>query len=164
MLFKKKFPDSGIAERFTLSRQKAAYVICDGLSPWLGKEICSDVQNSTTTFALMFDETKTIQNWKQMDVLLKYFFETTNLVETRYLLSFFLERTPADFVVEKFQDLQNDEEYNIPWDRLFSISSDGDPNINKSIWQLLNELCSELCTLHKIHNAFHKGLLFWNKM
>ena len=32
LLFKKMFPHSGIAERFTLSRQKASYVNCDGLS------------------------------------------------------------------------------------------------------------------------------------
>ena len=43
LLFKKMFPDSGIAEQFTLSRQKASYVICDGLSPLLAKEIWNDV-------------------------------------------------------------------------------------------------------------------------
>ena len=48
---------------------------------------------------------------------------------------FFFASAPADFVVEKFQDLQNDKEYNIPSDRLL----DG-PNINKSIWKLLNDI------------------------
>ena len=85
----------------------------------------------------MFDET-TIKQKKQMDVLLRYFSETTNLVETRSLLPFFFARAPADFVVGKFQDLQNGKEYIIPWERLFNISSDG-PNINKSIWQLLSD-------------------------
>ena len=105
----------------------------------LVKEICNGVRNSTSTFTLMFDET-TIKQKKQMDVLLRYFSETTNLVETRYLylLSYFFARAPADFVVGKFQDLQNDKEYNTPWERLFNISSDG-PNINKSIWQLLSD-------------------------
>ena len=123
LLFKNMLHDSGIVERFTLFRQKASYVIRDGLSPLLVREIC---------YTLMFDEITTKQNKKQMDVLLRYFSKTPNLVETRYLLSFFFTRAPADFVVEKFQDLQNDKEYNIRWDRLFNISSDG-PNINKSI-------------------------------
>ena len=52
---------------------------------------------------------------------------------------FFFASAPADFVVEKFQDLQNDKEYSIPSDRLFNISLDG-PNINKSIWKLLNDI------------------------
>ena len=165
------FLDSGIAERFTLSRQKAFYVIRDGLSPLLVKEICNGVRNSTSTFTLMFDET-TIKQKKQMDVLLRYFSETTNLVETRSLLPFFFARAPADFVVGKFQDLQNDKEYIIPWDKLFNISSDG-PNINKSIWQLLNDSLTSRnfhgllefspCTLYKIHNAFPKGIVILEK-
>ena len=68
----------------------------------------------------MFDETTTKQK-VQMHILLRYFSKTTNLVETRYLLSFVFTRAPADFVVKKFQDLQND-----------ILSSDG-PNIKKSI-------------------------------
>ena len=83
------FLDSGIAERFTLSRQKTSYVICDGLSPLLSNEICNDVGNSMSTFILMFDETTTKQNKKQKDILLRYFSETTNLVGSRCLLSFF---------------------------------------------------------------------------
>ena len=168
LLFKKMFHDSRIVERFTLSRQKASYVIRDGLSPLLVREIYNYVRNSTSTFTLMFDETTTKQNKKQMDVLLRYFSKTPNLVETRYLLPFFFTRAPADFVVETFQDLQNDKEYNLRWDRLFNISSDG-PNINKSIWQLLNDSLTSRnfhgllefnpCTLRKIHNAFHKGIV-----
>ena len=118
------FHDNGITERFTVFRQKASYVICDWLNPLLAKEICNDVRNSTSTFTLMFDETSTKQKI-QMVILLRCF---SNLVETRYLLSFFFTRAHADFVVKKFQDLQNEKEYNMPWDRLFNISSDG-PNI-----------------------------------
>ena len=64
--------------------------------------------------------------------------------------------------------MQNDKEYNIPSERLFILSLDG-PNINKSIWQHLNDsLISRIvhalfefnpCTLHKIQNAFHKGII-----
>ena len=96
------FKDSGIAEWFTLSRQKNSYVIHDGLNPLLVKEICNDVRNSMSTF--MFDEITTKQNKKQMDVLLRYFSKTTNLVDRRYLLSSFFARTPVDFAVEKSQD------------------------------------------------------------
>lgn len=45
---------------------------------------------------------------------------------------FSFPKASADFVVEKFQDLQNGKDYNIPWDRIFNISSDG-PNNNTSI-------------------------------
>ena len=60
-----------IAELFTLSRETAFYVICDGWSSWLVKQICSDVRNSTSTFTFMFDETTTKQNNKQMNMLLR---------------------------------------------------------------------------------------------
>ena len=43
LLLKKIFPDSGITERLILSKKKASYVIRDGLSPLLAKEICNDV-------------------------------------------------------------------------------------------------------------------------
>ena len=64
--------------------------------------------------------------------------------------------------------LRHNEKYNLPWGRLFNISTDG-PNINKSIWKLLNEeLCSNYfngllpfisCTLHTVNNAFRKAIM-----
>ena len=67
------------------------YVIRDGLSLLLAKETCNDVQNSTSTFLLMFDESMTKQKRKQLDML-RHFSKTTNLVETRYLLPFLWKR------------------------------------------------------------------------
>ena len=64
--------------------------------------------------------------------------------------------------------LQHNEKNNLPWGCLFNISTDG-PNINKSIWKLLNEeFCSNgfngllpfiSCTLHTVHNAFRKAIM-----
>ena len=67
--------------------------------------------------------------------------------------------------------LRHNEKYNLPWGRLFNISTDG-PNINKSIWKLLNEelrsndsndfnglLPFISCTLHTVNNAFRKAIM-----
>ena len=88
------FPNSGIAERFAPSRQKPFDVIRDGLSPLLAKE--KQYLNIYVDLWWNHNQKKTK---KQMDVLLRYCFKTTDFVETRYLLSFFAARAPADFVV-----------------------------------------------------------------
>ena len=68
-LFQKMFPDSNVAKSLTMSRQKASYLFQDELGPlpsqWLGAKL----KNLKETFTIMFDETTTHQNGKQMDIL-----------------------------------------------------------------------------------------------
>ena len=63
------FPDSNVAKSLTMSRQKASYLFQDELGPlpsqWLGAKL----KNLKETFTIMFDETTTHQNGKQMDIL-----------------------------------------------------------------------------------------------
>ena len=71
-LFKNVFGDSAVAKKFTLCRRKAPYVASAGLALLLAKKICSEVAESSVF--TMFDEatTTTVQNNKQMDILLRY--------------------------------------------------------------------------------------------
>ena len=81
---------------------------------------------------------------------------------------FFFGRATAEDVKKMLASLRYNEKYNLPWGCLFNISTDG-PNINKSIWKLLNEeLCCNhfngllpfiSCTLHTVHNAFRKAIM-----
>ena len=60
-----------------------------------------------------------------------------------------------------------DEFHDLPWEKLFNISSDG-PNINKAIWQEFNAKLKALgykglinlitCIIHVVHNAFRAGM------
>ena len=91
-LFQTTFSDSNIAKGFTMSRQKASYIVSDGRAPLLGKRLCNDIASSDGTFTVMFDETTTVQNKKQMDVLIRYWSESEGLIVTQYLMFMFFGR------------------------------------------------------------------------
>ena len=65
-------------------------------------------------------------------------------------------------------ELIDDDSYGIPLHSFFNTSSDG-PHINKAVWRELNEEMKKrgykgllpfiACTLHIVHNAFHKGIV-----
>ena len=140
-LFGNMFTDSPTAANFTMCRTKASYLISDGIGPLLATEICESI--SEGAFTLLFDETTTLQTRKQMDILIRYWSEKDNLVVTKYVTSFFFKRAPADTVVDLFvEELMDNENFKIPWDRFCSVSSDG-PNINKSIYAQLNAKLKE---------------------
>ena len=102
---------------------------------------------------------------KQMDLLLRYWSDTESKVVTKYFSSFFFGRAKANDIVDMLKTLQESEQ--LPWRKLFNISTDGS-NINKAIWRLLNDDLREQgynglvpflpCTLHIIHNGFKKIL------
>ena len=95
LLFKRMFPDSEVAKKFTMGRAKASYVVSDGLGPLIGKLVC--LSTSKGAFTLLFDETTTTQNRKQMDVLIRYCCEDQKLVVTRYVMLFFCESSSCRY-------------------------------------------------------------------
>ena len=143
VLFQRMFPDSSICEKFTMSKQKASYIASSGLGPLMAKQLCKSVSESGGAFTMMFDETTTLQNRKQMDLILRFWSESEKQVVTKYLMSLFFARAPAEKIVTMLTELlQENRAYQLPWDRLFNISSDG-PNINRSIWKLLHSALQE---------------------
>ena len=163
-LFQNMFPDSEISQNFSMSKDKASYVFQDGLRPLLGEKICQAVKKSEGAFTLMFDETTTAQVKKEMDLLLTYWDQDAEDVVTKYLDSLFFGRATAVDIVNMFCKIHDgDEFHDLPWKKLFNISSDG-PNINKAIWREFNAKLKALgykglinlitCTLHVVHNAF----------
>ena len=105
----------------------------------------------------MFDKTSTKQNNRQMDIVICAWCEINNRAVKRYLTWFFIaEQLPQiSFKNDRLQQKK------IP----FNISCD-DPNINKAIWKILNNLLKEIVheglipfssySLHTVHNAFQK--------
>ena len=83
-LFKWMFPDSNIANLLTMSRSKISYVVQDRLGPLLLSWLRDNISKSTGCYTLMFDETITEQNKKQVDLLIRYFDETEEVV-TKFL-------------------------------------------------------------------------------
>ena len=168
-LFETMFSDSNIGKGFTMSTQKTLHIVFDGVGPLNGKRLCNDIASSEGIFTVLFDETMTVQNKKQTDVLIPYWNKSEGLIVTQYLISFFFGRATGDYIVDLFLQLQEDEnkqKYPLPWDALADLSSDG-PNINHKQWRLLDTKLKEMghngllpfisCTIHVVHNAFHKG-------
>jgi hypothetical protein len=162
-LFRAMFPDSEIAAKFTLKKDKTSYLIAFGLAPFFHGELVSGL-SSSETFVVCFDESlnKVIQKG-QMDVHIKFWDKNKNTVSTRYLTSVFLGHANADALLNAFKGA-------IPPSRLrdvLQVSMDG-PNVNHKLHSLLqNEIKSDAgsrqlldigsCGLHVVHGAFKTG-------
>lgn len=157
-------PDSQIAHTFSICRTKSAYSVSDGISPLLLKELIIELKESDAYMTLLYDETTTKQNIKQMDVLVRYWDSAVGGTTTRYLTSFFFARAKSEdlekLITERVVGIED-----LPWEKIFNTSSDG-PNVNKKLHQLLDNSLKEKghpgllpffpCTLHTVHNAFQK--------
>ena len=114
---------------------------------------------------MLFDETTTLQNRKQMDCLIRFWSKPNGQVLTKYLTSFFFAHAPGEKLVDFFCELVRN--IDLPCEKMFNTSSDG-PSINKKVHRLLNDELKKLgykgvlpfipCCLHVVHNAFHKGI------
>ena len=61
-IFSRMFSDSVISKKITMSRQKASYVIIDGLEPLIAEKICQSIHKSPYT--LLFDKITALRNRK----------------------------------------------------------------------------------------------------
>ena len=79
-------------------------------------------------------------------------------------------RTSAQHITELLMSINDD--FDLPWERFFNLSSDG-PNINLATWRILNEELKKsshagllpliVCTLHTMHTAFQKGISIYGE-
>ena len=125
------------------------------------KDICKEIQATGGGFTWMFDETTTNQGKKQMDLLLHFFSESQTVVVTKYIASFLFGHATGEDLCKHFKNFISNKKFNIPWNRLVSLSSDGPAinAINKNLYKLLSPLLPFVpCTLHIAHKAFFKGI------
>ena len=161
-IFKKLFPDSGIASQFTCSETKSMYLSCFGIAPYIVKTLEANLKDQP--FVIMFDESlnQDMQK-KQLGLILRFW--DTNTVNSRYYTSDFLGRACATDPLESFE---KNIECKISLQNLVQLSMDG-PNVN---WSTYNKLQHKLetqhhfqlinigsCGLHTLHNAFRAGLV-----
>ena len=160
-LFMWMFPGI-IFSHLQLGRSKVSYVVSDGHSPCILK---MDIKNCGMGYTVMFDETTTNQNRKQLDMLIRYWSNYRKQIVSKYLTSVFFGR--ASGVDISLNILQAIKETDLPLGKLFNISSDG-PNINKTVWREISDALKKegfsgripqtTCCLHIVRSAFHKGL------
>ena len=66
------FPDSDVANTFSMGQTKASYIVGEALGPYFIKVVVDDLVKSGLPFSIHFDETTTSQVKKQMDLTLRY--------------------------------------------------------------------------------------------
>ena len=89
-LFKSMFPDSEIAQKVQLQRDKISYTTVYDLAPYFGKQLLN-VSKSCDFVSIGFDESyNKIDKKPQMDINVKFWNDSTREITTRYLTSTFL--------------------------------------------------------------------------
>lgn len=95
-LFSIMFPDNLIAKQFQMQKDKLLYVITFGLGPYFQKILINDIIEYEL-FAISFDESlNKVSQKAQMDLIVRYWNDDSNMVNTRYLTSSFLEWDTAN--------------------------------------------------------------------
>ena len=73
--FRAMFPDSDIAKSFGMGRTKISYLIRFGVGPYFSDDLGKDIGKSA--FSIIFDDSTNRQIPKQMDVIIRYYSEST---------------------------------------------------------------------------------------
>lgn len=161
-IFKQMFPDSVIANKFSLGRDKVRYTILYGLAPFFHQELLSVLTVNGTEFALSFDESlnKVLQEG-QMDLHIRFWDQAKEMAITRYWGSVCLGKASANDLLEAFHDGIEP----LSMESIFQVSMDG-PSVNWSFYaKLKSELSTDApsfldcgsCGLHIMHGAFQTG-------
>lgn len=156
--------DSSLLQEFSLSPTKIMYLITEALGPYFRNKTIKDAEN--TYYSICFDETTNESSQKELQIAIRYWSNSECQIVQRHLQTFFMGRATAEELQTKI--LLAIKEANLPFKKMLMLSCDG-PNVNKKLSRLINENILEIrnkglidigsCSLHKVHNAFLKGLL-----
>ena len=161
-LFKAMFPDSAIAEKFSLQKDKCAYYLNYRIASHFRSILVDEVQKSEY-YSASFDESQnSVIQMGQMDLVVNYWDDVQNRVCTWYLDSTFVGHSRSNDLLEHFLlGLQSLDKV-----KLIQVSMDG-PNVNWAFFEELRNFRDEndmnkllptgSCGLHSIHLAFKTG-------
>ena len=161
-LFRTMFPDSKIAQKFSIRHSKMSYVISHGLGPYFRDQLIKDIKNCQR-FALCFDEQTNNQNKKQLDLYFRYWSSQKGLVVTRYYRTILLGHAQATVIVHSILDSFRTDGIDIS--KILMLSRDN-PNVNKTVEKMINDAMKKVnaellnigtCNLDVVHNGFKAG-------
>lgn len=162
-LFRKMFPDSEIAKKFSVGETKCAYIACHGLRPYLLSCLQKEVRSSEK-YVVMFDESlNESAQQKQMDIHIRCW-NDSHQVCTRYFTSVFMGHSTADDMEEKIVESLSSC---LSLSKVIQVSMDG-PSVNWSFFRKFQKhlesrfqvKCLDIgsCGLHTVHNALKAGI------
>jgi hypothetical protein len=152
------------SKNFKLSRTKFRYILNEALGPHCHELLLKDMKNRL--FTLIFDETTNVSSKKQLSIMVRYFSESLGKIVIHHLQTYFMGSATGQLIFEKLCYAM--ESNGLSYKNLLMLSSDG-PNVNKTVYCLLNEKKKNMtdgrslvsfgtCNLHIAHNTFAKGL------
>ena len=101
-LFMAMFPDSDIAQKFTLGSTKLSFLICFGIGPYVQDKLLKNIREAPVV-VLSFDESSNkVSEEEQMDIVIR--FVHGNIVTSLYLCSQFRGHTTAVDLKKAFQE------------------------------------------------------------
>ena len=162
LLYKEMFPDSQIAQSFTSSASKIAYIVKYGLAEYFREQLQFDLGGVPFTFK--FDETTTSQVKKQYDAYATYWSKVHDCITSNYLGSLFVGHCYATDLVDHYNEFK--DQFKLDNNLLLHLGMDG-PKVNISFETKLKEefrkenssfLNLGTCSLHPVHTAFKTGL------
>ena len=163
-LFKQMFSDSEIAKSFSLGADKLRYVVNYGLAPYF-HDVLEKKINCAPYFVAMCDESlNKVMQENQVDLLIRYWGESTNKVRVQFWDSQYLGRSAHLDLVTKFDSSVG----SLSAEKMSQISMDG-PHINVKFLKVVvdNRAQAKLpqvidigsCPLHVLHGAFQTGAI-----
>ena len=125
------FPDSEVAQKFSMGKTKSRYMIIYGLAPYLKNELLKKI-SSSLYYSVSFNESFNSELQKcQMDINILWDTKK-NIAVTRYFDSAFLDRPNASNLLDSLQKLSKP----IPGKKFIQLAMDG-PNVS---WNVLDGL------------------------
>lgn len=138
VVMKSMFPDSPIAQKMQLQRDKIGYLLAYGIAPFFEKELLDKVMKCDF-IVIGFDESlNKVAQKQQMDLNVRFWDDSKSEIHTRYLTSIFLGRSRAIDLLDAFQ---NKLSANLNFGKVLQISMDG-PNVNIKFLREFKELLS----------------------
>ena len=134
-LFRTMFPDSKIAEKFSIQQSKMFYVVSHGLGPYFYSGVVEEVKRCQR-YVLCFDEQTNNQNKQQLDLLLRYWQAEREMVVTRFCRTVSLGHAQSTVVVDSILDAFRADGIDIC--KLLMLSRDN-PNVNKTIEKMIGD-------------------------
>ena len=130
------FPEK-IPANFTMSSSKLSYLTSDGTGPYFNSLMVKDITKLKTPYSIHFDETSNNQGHKQLDIKIRHWSNNQNKIVIHYLRTYFMGHATGQQLADKL--VSSLQENNISLKQLQVLESDG-PNVNKTVWNKVNEV------------------------
>ena len=144
-----------IASSFQMGPNKLHYYVTFGLAPYF-KLLLTDTLKKSDCHVLSFDESlNDFTQTSEMDLLVRFFDNITNIVNTRFYDSRFLDHATRQYLHKKFNEADSNKPFEISMDR---------PNVNLTFYEAVVTERNEneehqlrnigSYGLHTVHGAF----------